>query len=224
MNRDLIIGVFVAVLLHAGLALGGDFFKSRPAVKPVDDTIPVIELAPLPPAEPETVELSDPAAEAGGDLSDIVPPMQADTPAPTASTFSQQFQPLPPPGINRSIGMPIIPTRIGAGVGGGTGSGFKNLFDLANLDQKPSPRSPLRPVYPLEMSRAGINGQVVVGFMVDSDGNAQNAFVIRSSNREFEAEALRVVTRAKFTPGRKGGVNVNTRNVTLTISFTITDK
>lgn len=224
MNRDLIIGLVVAVLFHGGLALGGGFFNSKPAPAPVKETIPVIELAPLPPAEPETVEVTDPAAEAGGDLSDIVPPMLADTPAPTASSFIQPIQPPPPPGISRPTGALTIPTRIGSGVAGGTGAGFKNLFDLANLDTKPTSLSPIRPIYPVEMSRAGINGEVLVGMIIDAEGNARNPFVIRSSNREFEAEALRAVSRAKFKPGRKNGVNVSTRGVILTISFKITDK
>ncbi len=220
MNRDLIIGLVVAIALHAGLALGGDFFKSAPAPVPVEETVPVIELAPLPPAEPETVELSEPA-ESGGDLSDIVPPMQVDTPAPTASTFVQPIQPPPPPGITRPTGTPIIPTRIGSGVAGGTGAGFKNLFDLANLDESPVVRVPVKPNYPIEMSRAGINGEVLVGLIIDAEGNVQNPYVIRSSHREFEAEALRAVTRWKFKPGRKNGVNVSTRNVSQLIKFTI---
>lgn len=220
MNRDLIIGLVVAIALHAGLALGGDFFKSAPAPAPVEETIPVIELAPRPPAEPETVELTEPA-ESGGDLSDIVPPMQADTPAPTASTFVQPIQPPPPPSISRPTGTLTIPTRIGAGVAGGTGSGFKNLFDLASLDQPPVIRVPVKPNYPIEMSRAGINGEVLVGMVIDAQGNVQNPFVIRSSHREFEAEALRAVARWKFKPGRKNGANVSTRNVTQLIKFTI---
>lgn len=223
MNRDLIIGLVVAIAFHGGLAVGGDFFKSAPAPAPVEEPVPVIELAPLPPAEPETIELSDPAAEAGGDLSDIVPPMQADTPAPTASSFVQPIQPPPPPGITRTAGTPIIPTRIGSGVAGGTGAGFKNLFDLANLDEPPVLRVSVKPNYPIEMSRAGINGQVMVGLIIDDKGDVQNPYVVSSTHREFEAEALRAVARWKFKPGRKNGVNVNTRR-TLPFVFKITDK
>jgi periplasmic protein TonB len=220
MNRDLIIGAFVALVLHAGLALSGEFFQSPPAPAPVDTTIPIIELAPLPPDEPETVELSTASGEPGGDLSDLVPPMQADNPAPTASSFVQRIQPPPPPGIARSTGAIVIPSRPGAGIG--TGTGLQNLFDLASLDQPPAPRTPIRPIYPTDMSRSGINGEVVIGFMVDSEGNVRNAYVIRSSRREFESEALRAVTRTRFKPGRKNGADVNTRNVSVPIVFNIT--
>ena len=222
MNRDLLIGVGVALLLHGGLALGGDFFKSTPAPAPVDDTIPFVELAPLPPVEPDPVDLPEPSSEAGGDISDLVPPMQADTPAPTASAFVQQIQPPPPPGINRASAVIVIPARPGGGISTGTGTGFKNLFDLASLDQPPAPRTPIQPFYPQEMSRAGINGEVVVGFIVDSEGNVQSPYVVSSTHREFEAEALRAVSRAKFKPGRKNGAYVSTRNVRLPIVFKIT--
>lgn len=222
MNRDLIIGIGVALLLHGGLALGGGFLKSAPAPAPVVEEIPLVELAPLPALEPEPVEYSEAAADAGGDLSDIVPPMQADTPSPTASAFIQPIQPPPPPGISRPTGAIVIPTRPGAGLGAGSGTGFRNLFDLASLDQPPVPRVQIRPNYPLEMSRAGINGEVVVGLIIDSQGNVQNPYIISSTHREFEAEALRAVSRWKFKPGRKNGVDVSTRNVRLPIVFNMT--
>ncbi len=222
MKRDLLIGFFVALVLHAGLALGGDFFKGKPAPASVDTAIPVIELAPLPPAEPDPADLAEPSGEAGGgDLSDIVPPMQADTPAPTASTFVQPIQPPPPPGITRPTGIIVIPSRPPGILGTGAAGGFKNLFDLASLDQPPVVRVQARPVYPHEMSRAGINGEVVVGFIVDSDGNVRDPYIISSTHRDFEAEALRAVARAKFKPGRKNGVNVSTRNVRLPIVFNL---
>ncbi len=222
MNRDLIIGIGVALLLHGGLALGGNFFKSTPAPAPIVEETPLVALAPLPAIEPETVEYSEASAEAGGDLSDIVPPMQADTPAPTASSFVQQIQPPPPPGISRPNGAITIPTRPGAGIGTGNGDGFKNLFDLASLDQPPVPRVQVRPNYPIEMSRAGINGEVVVGLVIDSEGNVRNPYIISSTHREFESEALRAIARWKFKPGRKNGVDVSTRNVRLPIVFNMT--
>ena len=223
MKRDLLIGLLVALVLHGGLALSGDFFKATPAPVPVDDAIPVIELAPPPaPPEPETVDLREPSAEGGGgDLPDLVPAMQADTPSPTASSFLQQIQPPPPPGLIRSSG-PIIPLgRPGPGIGTGTGGGLQNLFDLASLDEDPVPRVRVEPVYPHEMSRSGINGHVMVGLVVDSEGNVLNPYVIDSSHREFEAAALRAITRWKFKPGRKNGANVGTSNVQLRFNFTL---
>lgn len=223
MRKDLLIGILASLALHAGFAIGGDWFKSAPATASVDEDIPVIELAPMPPIDPDPPELlpAEASAEAGGDLSDIVPPMQADTPAPTASAFVQQIQPPPPPGINRPTGAIVIPRRPAGGVPGGTGTGFANLFDLASLDQPPTARVQVRPVYPHEMSRAGINGEVIVGFIVDSEGNVRNPYIVSSTHREFESEALRAVMRWKFRPGRKNGAYVSTSNVRLPFVFNI---
>lgn len=220
MNRDLLIGILVALVLHGGIALGGKFFKAEPPRAPAADETPVVELAPLPPSEPETLDYVEASGEGGGDLSDLVPPMQADTPAPTASSFVQRIQPPPPPGIARSSDALIIPVRPGIGVtGSGGGNGLGKLFDLASLDQNPVPRVQARTNYPIEMERAGISGAVKVGFIVDAEGNVQNPYVVSSTHREFEAEALRAIARWKFKPGRKNGVEVATRNVQVTFNF-----
>jgi protein TonB len=99
---------------------------------------------------------------------------------------------------------------------------MKDLFDLANLDQIPVARFQARPVYPFEMRRAGITGEVLVGFIVDSNGDVRDAYAIRSNQREFEAAAIQAVMKWKFRPGRKGGRAVNTR-MQVPIVFSITD-
>lgn len=45
----------------------------------------------------------------------------------------------------------------------------------------------------------------------DTNGNVQNARAIRSTRHEFESAAVEAVSKWKFTPGRIGGKNVNTR-------------
>ena len=100
---------------------------------------------------------------------------------------------------------------------------MKDLFDLANLDQIPSPRFQAKPVYPFEMRRAGITGDVLVGFIVDSNGDVREAYAIKSTQREFEAAAIQAVSKWKFRPGKKGGRAVNTR-MQVPIVFSITEE
>ena len=97
-----------------------------------------------------------------------------------------------------------------------------DLFDLKNLDEQPTPRFQSKPVYPFEMRRAGITGQVIVGFIVDSKGNVREAYAVRSSHREFEQAAIQAVSKWRFRPGKKGGRAVNTR-MQVPIVFNITD-
>jgi RNA polymerase sigma factor (sigma-70 family) len=84
------------------------------------------------------------------------------------------------------------------------------VYDIARLDRQPTPRSQARPVYPAEMRSAGAAGEVVVDFVVDVNGDVQNAFALRSSQREFETAAVEAVSKWKFQPGQKGGRTVAT--------------
>jgi protein TonB len=61
------------------------------------------------------------------------------------------------------------------------------------------------------MRRAGINGTVVVEFIINTEGDVIQSQIVRSSHREFEMPALQAVGKWKFKPGRKGGRVVNVR-------------
>jgi protein TonB len=61
------------------------------------------------------------------------------------------------------------------------------------------------------MRRAGLSGEVLVGFIVDASGGVRDAHVMRASRREFADEAMRAVRQWQFQPGRKNGVPVHTR-------------
>ena len=97
------------------------------------------------------------------------------------------------------------------------------VFDITTLDQTPQAKFQTRPHYPAEMREAGIPGQVVVDFVVDSAGTVQNAYALRSSQREFEAEAVLAVSKWKFIPGKKGGLDVNT-HMQVPIVFTLGER
>ncbi len=79
------------------------------------------------------------------------------------------------------------------------------------LDARPTPTVMAGPVYPAEMAAAGIEGTVLVSFVVDSTGQVQGAKAVNSSRPEFEAAAVAAVENWQFDPGRKGGRVVNTR-------------
>ncbi len=54
-------------------------------------------------------------------------------------------------------------------------------YDISKLDQQPVPKLQVRPQYPSELRQAGVTGSVVVDFIVDKDGNVQNAYALKSS-------------------------------------------
>lgn len=85
-----------------------------------------------------------------------------------------------------------------------------SVYDISTLDRAPAPRFQARPQYPADMRAAGITGEVVVDFLVDTNGDVQKAYAARSSQREFESAAVDAVNKWKFKPGQKTGRDVNT--------------
>ncbi|MDX1591999.1 MAG: TonB family protein [Balneolaceae bacterium] len=76
--------------------------------------------------------------------------------------------------------------------------------------------------YPEMALRAGIEGRVYIQFIVNEEGNVEDAEVIRGIGGGADEEALRVVRNAKFTPGMQRGRPVRVK-FSLPIAFTLSD-
>ena len=217
MRRDLILGILVSALLHAFVLFGDKLVKFKPKAPPPKEEEPKIQLMEMPkldPEEPEKIENNDEQKPL-----DLAPPMQTDVPQiVTDTSFVQKIQPPPPEGITPSASVNVIPEVRDT-------SQFKGMqvFDISKLDQTPVPKYQARPQYPFEMRRAGIAGEVLVDFLVDTNGDVQNAYAVRSSQREFEAAAVQAVSKWKFKPGRKGGRDVVT-HMQVPIVFTLNEE
>ena len=73
--------------------------------------------------------------------------------------------------------------------------------------------------YPKEASKDGIQGRVVVQFVVEKDGSISEVEVVKKVNEHLDAEAVRVVNAMpKWKPGKQKGENVRVK-YTLPISF-----
>jgi TonB family protein len=59
--------------------------------------------------------------------------------------------------------------------------------------------------YPVMARRAGIEGRVTVQFIVNENGDVENAKVVRGIGGGANEEALKTVRQAKFTPGMQRG-------------------
>jgi protein TonB len=218
MRRDLIIGIVVSASLIAGLLLGFNDHPGKVRHGPAQTEEAIqIEMPILPPEPPETRKVEDLPQEEDAVQVTFAPPSLVDIPTimPDA-TFVQQIAPPPPPGLTQAKGIVTIPPTPPSGFGRGLGQ----IFDISQLDQIPVPRVQQQPIYPYEMRRAGITGEVNIGFIVDVNGDVRDAYVINSTHREFEVPAVQAVSKWKFRPGRRGGRNVNTRmSVPIVFSF-----
>ena len=59
--------------------------------------------------------------------------------------------------------------------------------------------------YPVLARRAGIEGRVVVQFIIDEEGNVHNPQVIRGAGAGLDEAAVRAIQQLRFTPGRQRG-------------------
>ncbi len=94
------------------------------------------------------------------------------------------------------------------------------IFDIAQVEEKPRALRQIEPVYPPTLKRQKIEGQVIIEFIIDVNGNVIAPVVKDSSHREFERPALDAIRRWKFTPGKNEGQVVKVR-ARLPMSFTI---
>lgn len=73
--------------------------------------------------------------------------------------------------------------------------------------------------YPVTAMEQGVQGRVVVEFVVEKDGSMSNVKVVRSVDSDLDKEAVRVIKGlSKFTPGTKNGQPVRARYM-LPITF-----
>lgn len=72
--------------------------------------------------------------------------------------------------------------------------------------------------YPEIARKAGVQGRVIVQFVVDEQGNVVEPAVIRGIGAGCDEEALRVVRQAKFKPGKQRGKPVKVK-MSLPITF-----
>ena len=205
MNKDLIIGLVVSLALHSTIFVFQRRNPPPPKAAVVKDEAVEMVMPPLDEEKEDKVEElnNDPVENI------IAPPMLTDTPsAVTLDSFTTPLQPPPPPGMTPSKGAITIPVNK---PGANFGKGISNLFNVGDLDQQPVARVRQAPTYPYDMRRAGINGTVVVEFIINTEGDVIQTQVVRSSHREFEMPALQAVQKWKFKPGKKGGRVVNVR-------------
>jgi len=227
MRRGIIIGLFVSICFHAGLAtypiLWAFFFP--PKAKAVSQT-QAVELSlwvppPLPDVPPDP---TDPDQDKQQDISTLAPPTIMDVPGDVkVDSFTEIMAPPPPPNMGTpDPNMRVVPT--GNFAANRPQGNLSNVFDIKDLDQIPQERGiRASPVFPSEMKRQGISGDVVLRFVVEIDGSTSNITIVSSSNREFETPAIQAVQKWRFRPGRKAGKDVRT-NMQVPISFTLSDE
>ncbi len=85
------------------------------------------------------------------------------------------------------------------------------IFELRDLSSPPRAVFQPEPTYPAQLRNVRTAGEVVVEFIVTSDGSTRDIRITSSSNPAFEEPTLRAIRRWRFEPGQKDGQAVNVR-------------
>ena len=217
MHRRLALPAAVALTLHLFLLFGFTAVRRaapprRPAA-PVARTLLALELPRDASAEPAA---STPSSAP-------LPPLLPE-PAPVPSLSPEpSFHPVIREAAVRSPTLAIEPLAFaGTAHGDDLLSGSGAALDAALLDAMPRARAQPPPAYPATARASGLEGEVVVEFVVDPLGRVHDARVVRSTEAVFEETTLRAVAHWRFEPGTRGGTPVAFR-LRLPVVFKVTD-
>jgi protein TonB len=87
----------------------------------------------------------------------------------------------------------------------------KTRFSLGEVDSHPRLVHKVNPTYPFRAKRRGIEGKVVVRFLVDKQGRVSEFSVVQAEPEDvFEESALKAVKEWQFEPGMKDKKPVST--------------
>ncbi len=145
----------------------------------------------------------------------LIPPVDIPTEIPPVD-LSERFDPRDFSGMGVEGG-------VFSGVVGGTGPvDFTQTFLEAAVDERPERLSGPYPRYPEMLRQAGIEGSVLLEFVIDTTGRVEvgSLKVLQSTNRAFEGPAKDVISRSLYRPGRVRGQAVRVL-VSQQIGFTI---
>ncbi len=189
-------GVIVSGLIFLAIPLTQMFTEYSRG----NEEILAIDVAPPPPPPP----LEEPPPP---------PPPEEEPPPP-------DFEPPPPP-----ISLEQVEIALEAGTGESVAGDFAmpnltikkeelgglEIFDINDLDKKPTTVKQVAPLFPVEARRRGQSGYAVAQFIIDKRGSVLNVKIMSSSDPIFEKPTIEAIRQWRFTPGEKGGRVVTTR-------------
>lgn len=189
-----------------------------------------------PPAPPRpridtTIFITDPPQQIPDHPSRVATPGGAGVPIPPVELPLAPIEvPTTLPPI--SPGPPLDPARLRQamsvgrpGPTRGDSSSPAAVLAMAEVDQPAEAIHQPEPRYPPVLQQAGIEGRVLVEFIIDTLGHVEPASlrILESSNPGFEAAAAETLRRSVFRPARVQGRPVRQRTIQA-VAFRITSR
>ncbi|MBN1577861.1 MAG: energy transducer TonB [Chitinispirillaceae bacterium] len=125
--------------------------------------------------------------------------------------------------LKNQLTMKLVPDlAVDAGVGGDDAAAAvvqvdksqdlqAEVFEEGETDERPIPLETTPVAYPLEARERGVEGTLVVFFIIGHDGKVKSIDVQKSPSPIITREAKRTIARWRFKPGKKKGIPVNVR-------------
>ena len=215
-------GTLMSTVLHGVLiwgAVNATLGSAEEAEAATDTTLMVFlteeEPEPEPEEEPPPIQQVLTLAPPPKGFQTLDAPIDIPTEIPPVD-FSERFDPRDFSGIGVEGG-------VYSGVVGGAGLvDFTQTFLETAVDERPERLSGPYPRYPEMLRQAGIEGTVLLEFVIDTSGRVEEATlkVLQSTNRAFEGPAKDVIRKSLYRPGKVRGQAVRVL-VSQQIGFTI---
>ncbi len=87
----------------------------------------------------------------------------------------------------------------------------RKVYLMAALDQEALTEQQVEPVYPIALEAEGVDGEVVVDFVVDMAGDVRSIHVVSATHPDFAEAVTKAAYLWKFKPARTGGQLANAR-------------
>lgn len=84
-------------------------------------------------------------------------------------------------------------------------------LETGMVDDVPQMITQMTPRFPASQQGKSKSGQVILSFVVNTEGGTEDIRVISSSHPDFEAEAIAALERSRFRPGLRDGEPVRTK-------------
>lgn len=143
---------------------------------------------------------------------EIPPPVKKEKapPKPKLNRMRQQLSMM-----KMSISLGLEPGAGDFGLDFGLGNMMNSsalVFDIEEVDKPPKAVYQIAPVYPLAAKHKGVEGQVVIKFVVQADGSVTDVKVVSARPADlFEQSAINAVRKWRFKPGTRHNQPVATR-------------
>ncbi len=197
-------GMFMSTVFQGALIVSAIYATmgvAQEAEEILMDTIMLVMDEPEPEEEPEEPDEPPPIGRALNPpprgFQVLTAPVDIPTEIPEVN-LQERFDPRDYSGVGVEGG-------VFSGIEGGTGPvDLTQVFAEAVVDEVPERISCPLPEYPRMMQQANIEGQVLLQFVVETDGHvgSESIETLSSSHRAFEGPARDMISRCLFRPGR----------------------